>query len=380
MSAPTEREAATPRGDWVGWLERRINLTQLFSIITHFGLVYTPVDASRPLREVLRDVGRQQVPTYATWPRVLGVLAAILFAVEAITGVLLAYYYRPTSHAAFESTRTILRDLPFGWFVHQIHAWGAWLLVAVLFVRLFRLFWDGLYRAPRELLWLSAIGLCYVVLQFDFTGRLLTWDTHSYWTVMRGLEVVLSVPVIGNIIGFLIGGSVVNDDVLIRFYILHLMVLPILYLTLLYLTFGTQRRVGLGQAATAGGAPTTTLRRHLYSVLILAVIAFGIMVTLAVLVPFRFMAQADPYSTPTGMRPPWYLLAPYALIEHLPAPAWLSGFGILIVSAALILLPFGLRNPDSPQTVRRARIVGIALIVVWLGLTVFGLFIDRGQP
>ena len=37
-------------GSWLAWLEQRMNLTELFSFVTHFGLIYTPVDTHRPLR------------------------------------------------------------------------------------------------------------------------------------------------------------------------------------------------------------------------------------------------------------------------------------------------------------------------------------------
>lgn len=378
MSAPAETGGPGVRGGWVGWLERRINLTQLFSLITHFGLVYTPIDTSRPIREVLRDLAQQKVPTYAQWPRVLGVLAAILFVVEGITGSLLAFYYRPTPEEAYISTRTIVRDLPFGWFIHQIHAWGAWALIVVVLVRVARLFWDGLYRAPRELLWLSGVALAVLVLKADFTGRLLAWDTHSYWTLVRGLEVVLAIPVVGAITDFVMGGSVVNADMLVRFYIMHIMILPIAYIVFLYITFGTQRRVGLGQPSGGGPGATTTLRHHLYSLLILTVFVFGIMVTLSVLTPLPFHPQADPYTTVVGLGPPWYLLAQYAIAEGTPVPAWAAGLVSLIVGFGLLLLPFWWRGGSDESTRRRARIGGVALVAMWAALSVMGWFLDRG--
>lgn len=378
MSVPAETGRPGVRGGWVDWLERRINLTQLFSLITHFGLVYTPIDTSRPIREVLRELSQQKVPTYAQWPRVLGVLAAILFVVEAITGSLLAFYYRPTPEEAYISTRTIVRDLPFGWFIHQIHAWGAWALIVVVLVRVARLFWDGLFRAPRELLWLSGVALAVLVLKADFTGRLLAWDTHSYWTLVRGLEVVLSIPILGQVTDFVIGGSVVNADMLVRFYILHIMILPVAYIAFLYVTFGTQRRVGLGQPSSGGPGATTTLRHHLYSLLILTVFVFGIMVTLSVLAPLQFHPQADPYTTVVGLGPPWYLLAPYAIVEGTPIPSWAAGLVALIAGFALLLLPFWWRGGADQAALRRVRIGGVALLVVWATVSVMGWFLDRG--
>ncbi len=366
-----------PRRDPVGWLERRVNLTEIFSFLSHFGLVFTPVDNTRPLREALREVARERVPRYARWPRVLGLLAAIGFGIQALTGVLLAYYYRPTPDAAFESTRTIVRDLPFGWFIHQVHAWGAWLLVAIVVLRLLRLLWDGLYRAPRELLWLSAVGLVWIVLQLDFTGRLLTWDTHSYWSTVRGMEIVFALPGVGPTLAFLLGGRVVNDDVLIRFYVLHVMVLPVFYVALVYLTFATIRRVGLSPAPTGREPGTATLRDHLFSMLIANVLVFGALVTLAVLLPFKFMAAADPYATPTGVRPPWYMLAPYSVLQGAPGPTWLSGLVLVAAAFAVLLLPFWLRGRVANANARSVRLWGALALVVWIALSVTALFVDR---
>jgi len=77
-------------------------------------------------------------------------LISLLFLLEVVTGTLLAFYYQPTAATAFGSTQTIVRDVPFGWFIHQLHAWGAWMLVAIVVVRLVRLFWDGLYQVQFQ--------------------------------------------------------------------------------------------------------------------------------------------------------------------------------------------------------------------------------------
>jgi len=365
------------RSTWVDWLERRLNLSEIFSFVTHFGLVYTPVDPRKPVREVLRDVAEQQVPRLAQGPRVLGLLAAILFGLQVVTGMLLAYYYRPTPAAAFESTRTIVRDLPAGWFIHQMHVWGSWLLVAVVVLRLLRLFWDGLYRAPREVLWWCAVAMTWVVIQLDFTGRLLTWDSHTYWSTVRGLELVFAIPITGPILAFLLGGRLVNEDVLTRFYVLHVMVLPLFYAGFLYLTFATLRRVGIARATVTAPEQTIRYRDHLYSMTMLTVVLFALLVTLATLLPFRFHEAADPYATPGEVRPPWYMLASYVLLQHLPVPAWLSGLVLLAAALAVLLLPLWLRGEETPGLRRRARLVGSAVLVVWFALSVLGALLGR---
>ena len=66
---------------WVGWLEQRLNLTEIFSFLSHFGLVYSPIDNTRPVSEVVREVTQRPVPAFTRGPRVLGLLASGVVAV-----------------------------------------------------------------------------------------------------------------------------------------------------------------------------------------------------------------------------------------------------------------------------------------------------------
>lgn len=375
MSPAPENPLRPWPGRVVDWLERRMALSELFSFVTHFGFIWTRIDPNRPVREVVREAANVPVERYAMWPRAFGLFVAVLFLLELVTGTLLALHYQPASEAAYGSARSIVRDVPFGWLLHQLHAWGAWMLVLVAIVRLLRLFWDGLYRAPRELLWLSAVALVILALKMDFTGRLLTWDTVSYWSVTRGLDVLVALPLLGPLLQFLMGGHVVNDGVLTRFYVFHVVILPFWFAAAIYLTFATLRRVGL--SPVEGSAPaTTTIREHAVTMVSLLLVVFAVLVTLVVLVPFPFRGPADPYVTPEGVRPPWYLLAPHALMIGLGLPAWIPGLLVLAAGIGLALLPLWLaRHPDRfPE--RRVRLAGIVVLALWVALTVLGFWME----
>lgn len=360
---------------WIEWAEKRLNLTELFSFLTHFGLVYTPIDTQRPLGEVLQSIAETPIVSYARWPHILGLLAALLFGLEAVSGTLLAFYYQPTSAAAYESTRSIVRDVPLGWLVHHVHTWGAWLLVAVVLLRMGRLFWDGLYRAPREVLWFASVGLAWIVLQLDFTGLLLPWDVKSYWSAVRGLEVVWALPIVGPLLSLLVGGRTMSEDVLNRFYVLHIIVLPVFYLAFIYVTFATMRRVGLSRVEDAPPR-MTTFRKHVANLMIITLLLFAGLVTLATVMPTHFHGAADPYTTPKGVRPPWYMLAAYAIFQ-LPIPRWISGLPLVGVAFALPFLP-ALRQAFAPRIEdKQLRVAGIALLLAWLALSVAGAFLDR---
>jgi quinol-cytochrome oxidoreductase complex cytochrome b subunit len=365
-------------GTVVDWLEQRVNLTEIFSLITHFGVVYTPVDTRRPLREAVAEIRQTPLVSYARWPQVLGLLTALLFLLEAGTGVLLACYYKPAAATAYASTTAIVRDVPLGWFIHQVHAWGAYALIAVVVIRVLRLFWDRLYQAPRELLWLSAVFLMWLVLQLDFTGRLLPYDVRSYWAAMRGLEIVCSQPVVGSFIGFALGGHVITENVLLRCYVLHVIVLPALYLLFVWVTFATMRRIGLSVAAEGGDtAKRTTWHKHTRDLIIILLLLFAGLVTVATLLPFRFNGPADPYSTPGGARPPWYLLSAYVVMQYLPGPAWITGTLLLLAGLSVPIVPLWAARHPGRLGEAGVRRLGVGLMGVWIVLTVLGAIAGR---
>lgn len=376
MSTLPRTTPATSRWDHaIDWVDDRVNLTELFSFLTHFGLIYTPIDTKRPLRDVLHQVRTTPIESYARWPHILGLLTALLFGLEAVSGILLAFYYQPTTLSAYDSTRSIVRDVMLGWLVHHVHMWGSYLLCGVVLLRMLRLFWDGLYKAPREILWFSAVGLAWLVIQLDFTGLLLPWDVKSYWAAQRGLEIVWSLPVVGPFLSTLVGGRSMSEDVLNRFYVLHIIVLPLAYLAFVYLTFATMRRVGFSRIT--GAVPKlTTFRRHVSDLVVITLLLFAGLVTLATLMPYQFHGAADPYQTPKGTLPPWYMLAPYALFQ-LPIPRWIPGLGLLAVALAIPFVPAIVRAAGNRLDEKRLRMAGLGVFGLWLVLSVLGAFVDR---
>jgi len=369
------RPPAAPAG-LIEWFERRLQLSELFSFLSHFGFVYTPLDTRLPFRELLRQVGSRPVSSYLRWPRVLGLVTAVLFGVMAVTGVLLACYYQPTPEAAYASTRTIARDVPIGWWVRQVHAWGAWLLLAAVVARLARFFLEGLYRAPREILWWSMVAMAWIVVQLDFTGRLLPWTQSGYWSVTRGLETLSGLPLVGPVLTFIGGGAAVSSVVLLRFDVLHTMVLPVVFMALFFLTFATLRRVGLTAVSHTGGVTTT--RDHFFSVVLLFVLLIGVLTTLAVAVPLPFLREADPVVTPSGVTAPWYLIVPALVRDRLPFLWWPMAALFVVSTLVVFFLPFLVRSGDDRRDAL-VRPVGIGFGVIWMLLTLAGLFLERGR-
>jgi quinol-cytochrome oxidoreductase complex cytochrome b subunit len=356
----------------IGWLEQRFNLTEMFSFLTNFGLFPADLDTRLPLRDAIRESLERPMPSYARWPRVLGILALLLFAFLGITGVMLAFYYQPTPSQAYESVTILVRDVTFGWFVHQVHRWGAQLLLLILLARLWRFYFQGVYRAPREALWVVAVLMFLVAAQSDLTGRLLGWSAGGYWTSVRAMELLYALPLLGPVFAFLVGGSSIDSLVLLRFYFLHVVVLPGLLIGLFFINFSGVRRVGLSADPRERRGGSGVYQRYLFNLLILAVLILGGLVTLATLAPNPFEKPADPYSTPPGARPPWYLLASYGFMESFPAfvPRSARGFIVELILAACLLVPWIDRSAGRALRERRVAIAaGIVVLLAWAFFT-----------
>lgn len=376
---PNDR--GSKRGSISSWLEERFNLTEMFSFAASFGLFPAELDTKRPFREALYEAVRRPLPSYGRWPRVLGILSLLVFVFLGATGILLAFYYQPTAGEAYRSVTSIVRDVSFGWFLHQAHRWSARLLLIILLVRMWRLFFQGMYKSPREALWIVALLTFLVATQADLTGRLLTWNADGYWTTVRALEVLYSLPLVGPLFAFLIGGERIDSLVLTRFYVLHLAAIPFILVGLFYLHFSGVRRVGLSAVAGESRSASGGLKVHLYNLLILMVLLFGALVTLVTLVPVPYIEAADPLITPAGARPPWYLLAAYGLIEVFPStwPRWLPGLAIVATLAAALLLPFLDRSPGREARQRPLAIaIGAAVLIVWVWFTWYGFRLEVG--
>jgi quinol-cytochrome oxidoreductase complex cytochrome b subunit len=376
MSRSPEPDRAARDGSLLDWFSSRLNLTEMFSLLTSYGLYHAELDTRKPLREALAEVESQEFGSFGRWPRVLSLFAVVLLAIELLTGALLALYYLPTPDTARASLGTILRDVDFGWLIHQVHYWGAQVLIGVLVLRLAILFTRRVYKAPRELFWVFGAVLLLVCFHLDLTGRALPMTDDAYWSIIRALEIADSVPVYGSMLMLMLGGAgtVIGELTLIRFYILHVAVLPLMAMLMVYLHFSGVRRVGMTEiAGEQMRRGRTVLRRHFFNLAIALAALFGIIGTLAVLVPHPFGIPADVYATPTGIGPPWYLLAPFGFLEWAsgPLPRFLSGGILFLLFVVFVAWPF-IDRGDSARRRTFNWIIGAAVLTAWIILSLYG--------
>jgi hypothetical protein len=207
------------------------------------------LDQRFQLVEPMKKVLGKPVPLFATrWMYCLGGITFTLFLVQGITGILLAFYYKPTPAEAYASIQFIENEVRFGAAIRAIHHWSANGMVVMVVAHMVRVFIHGAFKAPRELNWVSGVLLLLLTLGFGLTGYLLPWDQRAYWATTVASEIMGGVPQIGDVIlVFVRGGWDVSALTLSRFYAVHILVLPIIIVLLLGAHFLMVRRQGISR-------------------------------------------------------------------------------------------------------------------------------------
>ena len=97
----------------------------------------------------------------------------------------------------------------------------------------------------RTIAWVVGIVLLIVTLFLSYTGYLLPWDQLAFWGVSVGTNMAKEAPLVGEKIRFLLlGGNVVSENALLRFYVLHCVVLPVALLLFLSVHIWRVRKDG----------------------------------------------------------------------------------------------------------------------------------------
>jgi cytochrome b6 len=178
-----------------------------------------------------------------TW--YLGALTLCTFLILVVTGVLLMFYYHPSVPQAYADMKDLQFVVSSGVFLRNLHRWSAHAMVFLVFAHMFKVFYRGGYRPPRQFNWDIGVFLLLITLLLSYTGYLLPWDQLAFWAVTVGSNIAKAVPLTGQQIRFLLlGGHEVNANALLRFYVLHCVILPLGAVLLIAVHFWRIRKDG----------------------------------------------------------------------------------------------------------------------------------------
>lgn len=324
----------------------------------------------------------------------LGGMSLLLFLSLVVTGVPLMFVYVPTAVSAGEAIRTITYVAPYGWLLRNLHYWAAVLLVGMGSLHLLRVALSGSYKPPRRFNWLLGLITLLFSLLLSFSGYVLRWDVDTFGALTVGASIVRQTPLIGNwLYEVLVGGPLISDVTVVRFYTWHTLGLSVPVLLLLgWHAFRVRRDGGISHKQESGkerlqnthpsipnpqsSHPPRISRRELVQregVAMLALLC--LLLGLALFVDAPLAAQVDLVTGPAkaitaSIAAPWFFLWVQALLRHLPP--LVAGIIIpLAVTLALALLPWLWDRSETGTAVwlnREGRLAQIIVLVITAGI------------
>ncbi|ALA60344.1 cytochrome b N-terminal domain-containing protein [Nitrospira moscoviensis] len=352
---------------------------------------YTWLDSRLRLQPVQETLLDEPIPGGASWIYVFGSATLFLFVLQAITGMFLAVYYAPTPDHAYDSIQFIEQHVAFGGFVRGLHHWGASAMVVAIGLHMLQTFLYGAYKPPRELMWMVGVGLFLLVMAFAFTGYLLPWDQTAYWATQIGINMVGTIPLVGEfLMRVMRGGDQLGALTLSRFFAVHVLFLPASLVLLVAAHLFILRRVGpagpwTDRRAELRQEPFYPRQVYMDAVVMLGV--FLIVAALAVAVPLPLTDKADPSDTSFVPVPEWYFLFYYELLKYVHGPLEPLATWVLPLLVVLIMLlwPFIDQNPSRHPVKRPIALSAGALflLVVFslLGVSISSLYaVPRVDP
>ena len=310
-TAPPRRsdEPRTPQGKAGKFFDDRLNI-------------------AKPLRLQLNKV----FPDH--WSFMMGEIALYSFIILLLTGTYLSFFFDPsmaettyhgryipmdgiTMSRAYASTLDITFDVRGGLVIRQIHHWAALLFVAAMLIHMCRVFFTGAYRKPRELNWLIGLSLIALGIIEGFVGYSLPDDLLSGTGLRIAYSIVLSIPVVGTWVAFLLFGGPFPGNVIIgRFYIAHVLLIPGILLLLISAHLALVVRQKHTQFPGHGRTEDTVSGERVFPLYAAKAggfffIVFGVCAALGGLAQINPVWMFGPYqaaAVSSGSQPDWYMM------------------------------------------------------------------------
>ncbi|MGY2084522.1 cytochrome b N-terminal domain-containing protein [Blastococcus sp. SYSU DS0539] len=283
------------------------------------------------------------VPTH--WSYLLGPVAVVSFGVLLLTGLVLTFFYQPSTElveydgsaalyagrelpAAFSSVVTISEDVPGGLLLRRVHRAASYLFVAALLLHVLRVLLAGAFRGRRFTNYLVGLVLLALALALGWTGQNLVYDVVTGSSVRIGYTIAASIPYVGEELADLVFAGPDVDDVVPRLFWLHVLLLPVVFALGLAVhlwlvvrhrhTVLPRRKQADGRLVVA--VPSGAGLRSRAG--LLALLVCGLVVLAGTLVPFGDVTHIGPFLPGVAgndMYPDWYLFPMEGAILLLPA-------------------------------------------------------------
>ncbi|MCL5665240.1 MAG: cytochrome bc complex cytochrome b subunit [Candidatus Thermoplasmatota archaeon] len=149
-----------------------------------------------------------------------GAMTAIAFFYQIVSGLILLLYYNPAD--AYASTETFLKTVPYGALILTTHLYGAYAMIVLIYIHLYRNYFTGAYKKPRQIQWVLGVILLALTVGVGYFGYSLTGDILSTDATDVGRGIAMLIPIIGKPLEEIGFGNGTSTGLFIRFLGWHI--------------------------------------------------------------------------------------------------------------------------------------------------------------
>lgn len=319
------------------------------------------------------------------WARTTAGVVAMLLALQVVTGILLGFYYVPSTESAHTTVTYIEKVVSAGSWLRSLHHYGSQWLTLALVLHLAQMFWRASYRR-RPVGWMASVVLLAFVLAEGGTGYSLPWDARAFFGTRVTEGIAGGLPFVGSWSrSWLLGGMEITPITLARFFALHTLVLPALIFMVTALRLFVFRERGI-----VSDAEERQLERWMRKQIARNAMVAGLVFVALALYATRNYAPLGPAADTAA---PGYLPRPgaqflwlFQMLKYLPGRA-ASIVAIALpalIVVGLAMLPFLNPPPLRKMMAHPRRNAGVALFVIGFalvtGMTIMAYVKDATDP
>ena len=155
-----------------------------------------------------------------------GALISIAFIYQVVSGLLLLIYYNPGN--PYVSTENIINSVPYGALMSATHLYGAYAMIVLIYVHMFRNYFKGAYKKPRQIQWILGVLLLAVTMGVGYYGYSLPGDVLAYDATDVGRGIAQTIPLFGNYLVSMGFGDGTTTGLFVRALGLHIILAAVL--------------------------------------------------------------------------------------------------------------------------------------------------------
>jgi ubiquinol-cytochrome c reductase cytochrome b subunit len=287
-----------------------------------------PVLTPRRLPRLVDRLRHRASPSH--WSFLFGVISLGCLVVLIVTGVVLMFFYDPSSTTvtyrgrypllrglemseAYASILRISFDVNGGLLVRHAHHWAALVLPASLILQLLSTFFTGAFRRPRQWSWVLLVGIFLLALTAGWSGYALPDDTLSATGLRIAQGVTLGIPVVGTPLAWMLFGGEFPGRIIQTLYGIHLAA-PVVLVVLLVVRLHLSWRLRPPQFPGPGRTEDTVVGVPVWPAAATKAVGLffltaGVLTLMAgtlTISPVWLYGPADPGSASAGSQPDWY--------------------------------------------------------------------------